>query len=61
MVQIGREWIRPGTHQVRDVARTPTVLRGIMPRARARATTRFDSMANSVVMLMAKYALMVLV
>ena len=40
------EWTRPGTHQLRDVARTPTVLRGIMPRARARATTRFDNMAE---------------
>ena len=37
---------RPGTHQVRDVARTPTVLRGIIPRARAMAMTRFDSMAQ---------------
>lgn len=46
IIWTGREWIRRGTHQVRDVARTPTVLRGIMPRARARAMTRFDSMAQ---------------
>jgi hypothetical protein len=47
MMQHGTGGNRRGTdtHQYWGTASIPTVVRGIMPRFRARATTRFESIA----------------